>query len=146
MELVEELKSNLLNSKTYIFENWKTPAYCYKVVDGDTIKCIVKWKGDYLKLSVRLNGVDTPEKRSKDSDIKRMAEKASEFTKKMLEKKAVYLTFLGSDKYGRHLCKVFQYKDNYNYVDGGCVSSKLLENNLANEYSGGKKKEFQISS
>lgn len=142
MNLIDDLKNNLDNSKSYIFNNWETPAYCYKVIDGDSIKCIVKWKDEYLKLSIRLDGVDTPEKISKDVRIKDIAKRASEFTKKLLEKKAVYLFFINSDKYGRHLCKVFLYKDNSNYAEGGCVSSKLLENNLANGYSGGKKKEF----
>ncbi len=146
MKLIQDLKNNLENSKSYLFENWKTPAYCYKVVDGDSIKCVVKWKEEYLKVVVRLDGVDTPEKRSKNENEKQLAMRAMEFTKKLLEDKGVYLEFKGADKYGRHLCNVFLYKQNTQeiIIDGGSVSSRLIENNLANEYSGGKKKEFQI--
>jgi endonuclease YncB( thermonuclease family) len=141
MNLIEELRNNLNNSKLYIFQNLEISALCYKVIDGDTIKCVIKWKDEYLKIVVRLDNVDTAEKRSKIDSERKLAEKATLFTKKLLEDKAVYLVFKESDKYGRHLCKVYLNKEESAKL-GASVSEQLIKNNIALSYDGGKKRDF----
>lgn len=164
MNLIEELKNNLNNSKLYLFQNLETTGFCYKVIDGDTIKCIIKWKEEYLKLIVRLDNVDTAEKKSKIESERKLALQATEFTKRLLENKPVYLIFKEADKYGRHLCNVYLNTKIEQYINiskdlneeistndytkeeieklGASVSEQLIENNLALEYDGGKKKDF----
>ncbi len=123
-----DLKENLENAKSYFLEGVNTVGYCFKVIDGDTIKCVIKHNGEYLKVTVRLDGVDTPEKKSKP----REAAAATDFIKKLALDKEVDLVFKSLDKYGRHLCDVFNTKH-------GGLSSQLIENNLGVKYHGGKK-------
>lgn len=143
MNLIEELKNNLNNSKLYIFQNLETTGLCYKVIDGDTIKCIIKWKDEYLRIVVRLDNVDTAEKKSKIESERKLAEKATLFTKRLLENKAVYLVFKETDKYGRHLCKVFLNKEE-SVKTGASVSEQLINNKIALSYDGEKKETFRL--
>jgi len=145
-----EYIENIKTAGGYIFEGLETDGYCFKVVDGDTIKCLIKVispiisnkiETKYLKVIVRLDGVDTAEKKSLIEKERKLAEKATAFTKKLLENRRVKLKFLKIDKYGRHLCNVYQYADS-NSISGGCVSQQLIENNLANSYTGKKKDSF----
>ncbi len=142
----KEYVENIKSASGYIFEGLETEGYCFKVVDGDTIKCLIKvispiFSKDieikYLKVIVRLDGIDTAEKKSINEKEKKLAEKATNFTKLLLENKMVKLKFLKIDKYGRHLCNVYK-----SGVSGGSVSEQLIENNLANEYFGEKKESF----
>lgn len=126
---MSDLKENIDNAKSYYLDGITTTGYCFKVIDGDTIKCIIKHKDEYLKVTVRLDGIDTAEKKSKSKE----ATDATEFTKKLLFDKNIKLIFKKIDKYGRHLCDVF------NISGGQSVSNQLLEANLAKEYHGGKK-------
>lgn len=80
-----------------------------RVVDGDTF--VIKKSGNLIK--VRLIGVDAPE--SVHSDKRKntkWGKKASNYTKKCLCKKKVYLTYdvTKKDKYGRLLAYVWTKK------------------------------------
>lgn len=142
----KEYIENIKSASGYIFEGLEIEGYCFKVIDGDTIKCLIKTRSpifskdiefNYLKVIVRLDGVDTAEKKSINEKERKLAEKATNFTKLLLENKMVKLKFLKIDKYGRHLCNVYK-----SGVSGGSVSEQLIKNNLANEYFGKKKESF----
>ena len=108
-----------------------------RVVDGDTF---VLENGE----RVRMLGIDTPEKfqSSKlDRDVERsgedkktiqkLGEMASEFTKKLIDKKKVILVpepdYEDKDRYGRLL--------RYVYLDDGTfVNKKIVEEGYANAY------------
>lgn len=141
--LLNELSENALSAKSYIFDNLKTTGLCVKVIDGDTIKCIIKYRGEYLKITVRLDGIDTAEKNSKIEAERKLSEKATAFTKTLLYNRLVDLYFLKTDKYGRHLCNVYQ--QGCKEISGGnnSLSSQLINAKLANVYSGGKKENFE---
>jgi endonuclease YncB( thermonuclease family) len=140
--LLDELSENATFAKTYIFDNLKATGLCVKVIDGDTIKCVIKYKDEYLKLTIRLDGIDTAEKNSKIETERKLSDRATNFTKLLLLNKLVDLTFLKIDKYGRHLCNVYQH--GCKTVNGGnSLSSQLIEAKLANSYSGGKKENFE---
>jgi endonuclease YncB( thermonuclease family) len=132
--MFEDLKQNLDSAKSYFLEGVDTIGYCFKVIDGDTIKCVINHRGEYLKVTVRLDGVDTPEKGSSPASI------ATDFTKRMALDKNVKLVFKSLDKYGRHLCDVYACKGGA--AEEQSVSDLLLDSKLANEYHGGKKKAF----
>jgi endonuclease YncB( thermonuclease family) len=124
-DIAMDLHEHVIEAKSYIFERLNTPAYCFKVVDGDTIKCVIKYNGEYLKVNVRLDGIDAP-------DINKDAKKTStEFTKRFVENKYVNLQFISQDKYGRHLCTVYLLNEN--------VNKKLIDGGYAIEYHGGTK-------
>lgn len=142
---LQKYKESVNQASSYIFQNLKTVAYCFKVIDGDTIKCLIDYNNTYLKVIVRLDGVDTAEKKSINEAERKLALSASAFTKRLLEDKLVELEFLSTDKYGRHLCNVYQIsKTNSNIeISGASVSQQLVDNNLANLYDGGKKSDFK---
>lgn len=110
------------------------------VVDGDTVKFKVDFLPKDLKpqLSVRVLGVDTPEKapRAKCEKEAQLAEKASAFTKqKVASTKNIAVVLHGWDKYGgRVLGEIL--------IDNKPLSKMLVEEGLARPYDGGKKQSW----
>ena len=130
------------------FLAWNTPAYAQgkqkpgvvydanitRVIDGDTVAFEAAWLPDPLKkeLSIRVFGVDTPEKGYRAQCPKEdvMGKKATEFTKQAVisaQKRQVVL--MDWDKYGgRVLGDVI--------LDGKSLRQALIANGLAREYYG----------
>ena len=118
-----------------------------KVLDGDTIDVIIDLGFDlYKKERVRIAGVDTPEKRTRDLEEKALGQDATDWLKEQLdgaisgEDDLVIRTELvgGMGKYGRLL--------GWLYIGDETVSinEKMIEEGYAWEYDGGtKKKDFQ---
>ena len=101
-----------------------------RIVDGDTI--VVKMRGESVK--VRMIGIDTPESVAPsyyDKENTPQGLDASEYTKKLLEGKKVYLEYDVNyeDQYGRVLAYVYL-KDAKTMVQ-----MKLLEEGLASVYT-----------
>ncbi len=92
-------------------------ATCIRVSDGDTIK--VRLDDDSVE-SVRLYGVDCPEKRQP------FGRRATQFTKDMILGETVNISPVTTDKYGRTIAWV--------YVDGECLDKELLKAGLAWHY------------
>lgn len=113
-----------------------------KVLDGDTVKFQVPFLPAPLKpvLSVRVLGVDTPEKKPRNHCDKEdvLAQKASAFTKETVAKaKVVQVKLVDWDKYGgRVLGDVL--------IDGKPLSEMLIQNGLARAYFGEKKSDWCI--
>jgi micrococcal nuclease len=118
-----------------------------KVLDGDTIDVIIDLGFDlYKKERVRIAGVDTPEKRTRDLEEKELGVDATNWLIEQLdgaiagEDDLVIRTELvgGMGKYGRLL--------GWLYIGDETVSinEKMIEQGYAWEYDGGtKKKDFQ---
>ena len=103
-----------------------------RAYDGDTIKTpIVALKG-LPKLSIRVDGIDTPEIRGKCDYEKTQAIKARDRLNQLLEGEVI-VTPLGWDKYGGRFIAVVQDKDGRN------VSEILITEGLARPYQGEKK-------
>lgn len=115
-------------------------AQILKVSDGDTIVIAAPYLPEPLKpqLSVRVFGVDTPEKghRAQCPKEAEMAEKASAHTKKMIETgKKFQVTLYGWDKFGgRVLGDIL--------VDGKSVRESLIATGMARPYFGEAKKSW----
>ena len=118
-----------------------------KVLDGDTIDVIIDLGFDlYKKERVRIAGVDTPEKRTRDLEEKALGQDATDWMKEHLdgaisaEDDLVIRTELdgGVGKYGRLL--------GWLYIGDELVSlnEQMIEEGYAWSYDGGtKKKDFQ---
>ena len=118
-----------------------------RVVDGDTIDVTIDLGFDLMKKErVRIAGVDTPEKRTRDLEEKALGIDATNWMKEKLEgaikgdDELVIRTELkgGVGKYGRLL--------GWLYVGDGVVSlnEQMIIEGYAWEYDGGtKKKDFQ---
>ena len=76
------------------------------VVDGDTIDVMLRNK----KTRIRLLGVDTPETVHPQKAVEKFGKEASDFTKKILDGKTVWMTFDHEllDKYGRTLAYIWE--------------------------------------
>ena len=111
-----------------------------KIIDGDTIEIDLDlgfgvW---YRNQRVRLNGIDTPESRTKDKDEKIRGELSKSKLKELVENKNVKITTAidPDDKFGRIL-------GNIETKDGINVNEWLITNNYAVAYKGQNKELVQ---
>lgn len=113
--------------------NWKIT----RIIDGDTVAFEATWLPDPLKkeLSIRVYGVDTPEKgfRAKCPKEAERGQAATKFTQKVLsEAKLIQVQLRDWDKYGgRVLGDIL--------VDGKSLRNLLIANGYAREYFGDAK-------
>lgn len=108
-----------------------------KVYDADTITIASKLpynESPLYRLSVRLNGIDTPEMKGKDisEEEKLAAKSAREFVYNLVFNKFVRLENVESEKYGRILADV--------YIGDIHLNDLLLKERYAVKYDGGTKK------
>lgn len=106
-----------------------------KVYDGDTITIATKLPfndSPLYRLSVRLNGIDSPEIKGKTDDEKTIAKGARDALSRLILNKYVVLKNIQSEKYGRILAEV--------YLNELCLNEWLIENRYAVKYDGGTKK------
>lgn len=124
----------------------KTPVYeiydyrVTRVIDGDTVAFEAPFLPAPLKqeLSIRVYGVDTPEKswRGQCDKERAMGEEASKFTKSMLNNaKEIKIVLMDWDKYGgRVLGDIL--------IDGKSLRKLLIEKGYARPYFGEKKESW----
>lgn len=132
----DELPVDIKWEHTVPFTYPITQGRVIKVYDGDT--CTIAAKLPYnesplYRLSVRLNGIDTPEMKGKSvtQDEKDAAKSAQIFVSNLILHKMVRLENVQSEKYGRILADV--------YVDNINVNQLLLKERYAVPYDGGTK-------
>ena len=111
------------------------PATSLSVYDGDTFNARVQiWLGQMVFTSIRINGMDTPEKRGKCPYEKALALQARDALQELL-KGDVQLTDVRYGKWaGRVLATVT--------ADGVNVSDVLINMGLARPYDGGKRQSW----
>jgi len=108
-----------------------------KVYDADTITIASKLPYDespLYRLSVRLNGLDTPEIKGKDisNEEKESAKKARDFVSNLVLNKFVKLENIETEKYGRILADV--------YIGDLHLNEVLINERYAVKYDGGTKR------
>ena len=118
-----------------------------RVVDGDTIDVTIDLGFDlYKKERVRVAGIDTPEKRTRDLEEKALGIDATNYLKKKLEDtiagddKLTIRTELkgGMGKYGRLLGWLYIGEDDVS------INEQMIAEGYAWSYDGGtKKKDFE---
>ena len=104
------------------------------VYDGDTFRVDIDSLPPIVgkNISIRLNGVDTPEIRGKCKYEKDLAIKARDFVRnKLANAKEIKLNNLQRGKYFRVVANVI--------VDGVSLEQELLDKEFAYKYTGGKK-------
>ena len=152
LKIISDLIINMEN-----FNDTNTPLFSFNgvngmsrvvdITDGDTIKAIINFKGDYYKIIVRLNNIDTCETKSKCEANKNLGinakkrlynlitNKTIETNDKKLIKKELndncYLKCYDFDKYGRVLGDIYK-----NENDDLSFSSILINEKLAYIYGG----------
>ena len=128
--------------------NWKdtieftypiSGGYVIKVYDGDTITIAAKMpyeNSPLFRFNVRLNGIDTPEIKSKNINEKNLAKKARDSLSQLLLNKNVTLQNVKNEKYGRILADV--------YLDELHINKWMIDQSFAVAYDG-KTKEVPLS-
>jgi endonuclease YncB( thermonuclease family) len=71
--VTESFRQYGLNTPSFSFAGLFTPARVVSIMDGDTCKIVIHWKDMFCKLTVRMDGIDTCEKTSKNADHQRLA-------------------------------------------------------------------------
>lgn len=105
-----------------------------KNYDGDTVTVKIPNVHPLLgeNITVRVHGVDTPEKTGKGPCEKERARDAQRLVENLMKNaKNIELRNVDRDKYFRVLAEV--------WVDGQSLSQILIKNKVANHYDGGRK-------
>ncbi len=107
------------------------------IYDGDTFRANIKGYpaivGEHM--SIRINGIDTPELRGKCDKEKQLARKAKQFTVEHLRgAKSITLKNIKRGKYFRLIADV--------YVDGISLGEQLIIKGHAVKYSGKTKRNW----
>ena len=104
------------------------------IYDGDTFTVNIKDWPELIgkRISIRINGVDTPEMRGKCQQEKILARKAKKFTVAMLRAgRKIELRNMKRGKYFRIVADV--------YVDGKNLAKALIKKGLGVQYHNGAK-------
>lgn len=133
---MEEEKLDIKWEDTVEFTFPITGGRVIKVYDADTITIASKLPYDtspMYRLSVRLNGIDTPEIKGKgiSEEEKEMAKMARDYVSNLLLNKNIRLENIQTEKYGRILADV--------YMEDICINELLLKERYAVKYDGGTK-------
>lgn len=112
-----------------------------EVVDGDTLGVrVLIWLDQEVTTRVRLNGIDTPESRSKCAEEKRMAQAAKDKLATLVaaatEGKGdgtIRLYDVVHDKYGGRV------RARVTLADGTDLAQAMIGTGLARDYDGGKR-------
>lgn len=109
------------------------PATVLRVVDGDTLRVRAEiWLDQWIEVSVRLRGVDTPELRGKCASEKAAAAKARDWLAAVAVG-GVLLHDIGPDKYASRVdARVVA-------ADGRDLAAGLIAAGLARAYAGEKR-------
>lgn len=104
------------------------------IYDGDTFRCNIAGYPEIIgeRISVRINGIDTPELRDNRKPVKQLARLAKQHTvQRLREAHQIELRNMKRGKYFRIVADVF--------VDGHNLGQELIQKGLAKPYDGGKK-------
>lgn len=138
------------NTPYFNFNGLNCIARIVDITDGDTVKAIINFKGDYYKIIIRLFNIDTCETKSKCDENKILGIQAKFRMFNLITDKTItdnnkknikyelnntcYLVFIkcyNFDKYGRVLADIYK-----NENDNISFSSILINEKLAYIYGG----------
>ena len=117
-----------------------TKARVVSAYDGDTVKCIFKFKdrqstfSSYYTWNCRLAGIDTPELRTKNPEEKKAGYKARDALRERILNKVVTLKCYDFDKYGRLLVDILDNDEN--------INQWMIQSGFGKAYDGGTKSKF----
>lgn len=113
-----------------------TPGKVVDVYDGDTCKICFPWHDTVYKWNCRIEGIDTPELRTRNTLEKAWGYKVRDEVRKMILNEIVKVTCGDFDKYGRLLVDI-------ETIHGIRISQWLVENGYAFSYDGGTKRDWE---
>lgn len=127
------MPKGMATTPRFSLEGYEVKATVVSVYDGDTFTAVfplpMHQDSREYRWSCRIEGIDTPELRSKDIAKKEMAYKARDFARGLLLNKTVRISLGSFDKYGRVLCKPYD-------EEGKPVAASMIEAGYALDYDG----------
>jgi micrococcal nuclease len=141
--LVTALLCNPVGSTGAADSQWRSvagpvSARIVRIIDGDTLEVEAHpWPGHSVRVSVRLRGIDTPERRSQCADQRAAARLARNELERLVKDfpTVELINVSGGKYYGRVLADLKAGKRD--------VSAAMLESGLATPYQGGKRTKFK---
>lgn len=124
------------NVKLFGFEGKVKEAKVVNVYDGDTCKVVFPVSKKLHKFNCRINGVDTPEIRTRNKKEKEYGLKVRDELRKKILNKVVLIECGDFDKYGRLLIDIKESSESEK------ISEWLINNKYAFKYDGGTKKDW----
>jgi micrococcal nuclease len=121
-----ELENQTDATEMFSLKGIITLAKVVEVIDGDTVKIVFKYNGNFYRWSCRLNNINTPELKSTDPRIKEIAYKAKSFVIEHLLNKIVEVRCYIFDSFGRIIIDIF--------IAGKLFNEILLQEGLACPY------------
>ena len=105
-----------------------------RVLDGDTFVAVAQvWPGHSVRVSVRIRGIDAPERKSRCAEERAAGEAARQALEALFADAPVAISNIGGGKYyGRVLADVTAH-------DGRDAAETLIGKGLARHYSGGRR-------
>jgi micrococcal nuclease len=132
------LETISIKTAKFTLNGYKAYAKCVYVYDGDTVHIVFKQphSTECFKWIIRMNGIDTPEMKSKNVNEKQAAVAARDFLSNLILDKIIIVECGDFDKYGRLLGEL--------YLEGNPVSlsKQMIEKGYAKAYDGGTKEGF----
>lgn len=140
---LEELKTKTKANTEYMsLNNQEFTAKIVYIYDGDTMHVVFKAFGDYYRWNCRVQGVDTPELRTKNEAEKAMGYKVRDVLRSLLQDQIVRIKCFEFDKYGRLLIDVYLLDDMPNSTNVSFLSEWLIQEKYAYSYDGGTKQSW----
>ena len=123
--------------KEFGFDGEIKEAKVVSVYDGDTCKVVFPVLRKLYKFNCRIQGVDTPEIRTRDKKEKEYGLQVRDKLREKILNKVVWVECGDFDKYGRLLIDIKN-----PLLDSEKISEWLIKNNYAFKYDGGTKKDW----
>lgn len=140
---LEELKTKTKENTAYMsLINQEFTAKIVYIYDGDTMHVVFKKFGEYYRWNCRVQGVDTPELRTKNESEKAMGYKVRDVLRSLLQDQIVRIKCFEFDKYGRLLIDVYLLDDMPNSTNVSFLSEWLIQEKYAYSYDGGTKQSW----
>ena len=124
-----------METPMFSLEDKEFEAKVVKIYDGDTIHVVFPFKGEITRWKIRMEGYDSPEIRSKNSEEKMAAQVAKQALADKIDNNKVRLVCGKFDKYGRLLGTIFLGDDNINMW--------MISQGYGYPYEGGTKMIFE---
>lgn len=128
---LEKLETGKL--KKFTFKGIVTYAKCVANYDGDTVDIVFKYKNEFIKVNCRIIGIDTPELKSKNKKLKKLAYRAKQFLADTILNKVVVVHMLDFDKFGRVLVDIKTLETNHD------IKNLIIEGGFGVPYDGNKR-------
>ena len=138
-----ELKTKTKANTEYMsLNNQEFTAKIVYIYDGDTMHVVFKAFGEYYRWNCRVQGVDTPELRTKNEAEKVMGYKVRDVLRSLFQDQIVRIKCFEFDKYGRLLIDVYLLDDMPNSSNVSFLSEWLIQEKYAYSYDGGTKQSW----